>query len=202
MAKEPVAGRVKTRLAAEIGNQAALVVYDNLLHISRTAARSAAQQVDGQYGWWVAGDNGLEWACTFDPDADAHVAQQGDDLGQRMTLAFEQGFARDWSPVIMIGCDIPDLDAAYIVNAAEQLAAHDVVIGPANDGGYVLIGLRSMTAAPMNGPDWGTAKVLDQTVAILAKHNLSYTFLSHRSDLDLVTDLDEFPELQIARKRD
>ena len=116
------------------------------------------------------------------------------DIGLRMGRAFEEGFGSGYEPVVIIGSDIPDITADIMQKAFEGLKAHDLVLGPAVDGGYYLIGMHKAAfcrANPrlFNGIHWGTDRVLPQTLAVAKELGLSYTLLDTLDDVDRPEDL-------------
>ncbi|MFW6334868.1 MAG: TIGR04282 family arsenosugar biosynthesis glycosyltransferase [Desulfosalsimonas sp.] len=160
--KAPAVGRVKTRLAESIGGRAALFLYrafveDILDAISATDLRLRIFYYPPEDGGlvrrWIGGGPRL-------------FAQQGDDLGARMHDAFcrtaQEGFER----IVLAGSDIPEIDESIIKAAFSALETHPAVIGPAEDGGYYLVGLRaeSVCRQVFSGIDWGTDRVLDQSL--------------------------------------
>jgi uncharacterized protein len=117
--------------------------------------------------------------------------QQGEgDLGSRMAQAFENAFSSGMDAVTIIGTDCPDLDAEMIVQAFKMLEQHDLVLGPANDGGYYLIGLRRFIPQLFEGIRWGTSEVWQQTIAIAGKMNVAIASLSPLDDIDRPEDLE------------
>jgi rSAM/selenodomain-associated transferase 1 len=153
-AKAPVAGRVKTRLIPALGAEGA----------ARLAARMLEETVDEALA------TGLEVELCGDPDpAEWHevrpglvlTAQGEGDLGERLARASE----RAGSPVLLIGADCPDLNRDRLGKAAAALGQHDAVIHPAEDGGYVLLGLRRLDSSVFEGIHWSTSVVGAQTIA-------------------------------------
>ena len=114
--------------------------------------------------------------------------QCGDDLGMRMMSAFEVSFAAGMSGVIIIGTDCLDLDDQIMARGFELLERHDLVLGPAQDGGYYLIGLRRLFPQLFVGIDWGTSQVRQQTVDIAQKLNLAIAYLPILYDIDRPED--------------
>lgn len=125
-------------------------------------------------------------------------AQCEGDLGQRLAHAFHQGFARGRERLLAIGSDCPAIESAHIARAFYLLRHHDLVLGPALDGGYYLIGLRQAVPALFQGVAWGTAEVLRQTVAIATHLNLSTAFLDPLPDIDRPEDLPEWEKILTA----
>jgi hypothetical protein len=187
-AKAPVPGRVKTRLARTIGDEAAALVYRALAE--RTLATAAAARRAG-----VVADVEL-W---IDPDSDAAAVepwrerygatierQAGADLGERMRHALRASLAHG-RPALLIGTDVPGYDVAYLAAAAATLERRDAVIGPAMDGGYVLIGLARDVDA-FAGVQWSTAGVLAATRARLTAAGASHDELASLRDVDTYDD--------------
>jgi rSAM/selenodomain-associated transferase 1 len=185
--KAPVRGQVKSRLAADIGDEAALELYKNfILDIIDTVKKTG-------YPFRI---------CYYPPHAGAEVSswlaghyrivpQQGSDLGERMENAFLRCFSEGFERALLIGSDLPDLAPAVLQNAMASLAEHDAVIGPASDGGYYLIGFHSRTLLPrvFQGIPWSTETVFQETMAILKKSALSVDQAPTWNDVDTVEDL-------------
>lgn len=111
------------------------------------------------------------------------------DLGQRLSHAFERGFAAGLRRVLMVGSDCPGIGNQQILQALTQLETHDVVLGPAEDGGYYLIGLKAPQPRLFESISWGQSCVLQQTIAIATRHRLSVSLLDPMSDIDRPEDL-------------
>lgn len=184
--RAPVAGRVKTRLAAEIGNDAALRVYRRLAEHAVSAARAAdgaavrihftpAEDGDAVRAWLGAGAEYL-------PQADG-------DLGERMRRAFETAFAAGHRRVVIIGSDLPDLSAEALRTAFDLLDSHAAVLGPARDGGYYLLGMTEMIDGIFDGVPWSTPAVLDATLARLRTAGARAAMLPVLADVDEAADL-------------
>ncbi len=112
-----------------------------------------------------------------------------------MADAFVRAWRQGAGRVLLIGSDCPDIDAAVIRDGLEQLLNHDVVLGPAVDGGYYLIGLRTSVGRPaclFDGVDWGTDQVLQQTLTLAETAGLSSAFLRELHDIDRPEDLVHF----------
>lgn len=113
--------------------------------------------------------------------------QEGDDLGQRMQHAFETALHQADSAVI-IGSDIPGLSSRIIENAFEQLETHDFVIGPARDGGYYLLGMKSLQAELFREISWSTSRVFEETVFRMEQLGKSWAPAPLLSDVDEAED--------------
>lgn len=187
--RAPVPGRVKTRLARHLGDDAACDLYramvDDLLANARVAGYPIALFHDGP-----AAELPADWRhCVRQLSP-----QQGETLGARMAAAFTQGFAAGWERVLLLGSDIPELDAAIIHAAAAALDAHDVAIAPAVDGGYCLIALKRDSYRPEIFDDipWSTDRVLELTLARCHQANLCVATLRTLQDLDTLTDIGNY----------
>lgn len=192
-ARLPRPGRVKTRLIPALGPHGATRLYAHLLE--RTLA-SAAQLQDTTLQFWCDPAGEAPEACSelakrygMTP----HL-QSGQDLGSRMHHALETALDR-FDAAVLIGSDCPDLDAGYLGQAFVQLADHDVVIGPADDGGYILIGMKRAQPRLFEPLPWGTPDVLDQTRLRLTRNGCRWAELPTLRDIDGPEDLAHFPEL-------
>jgi rSAM/selenodomain-associated transferase 1 len=186
-ARAPVAGMVKTRLVPQLGAEGALRLHRQLIESTLFRARDAAL---GEVTLWLAGEVGH-------PEVTACVARQrvglqaqrGDDLGMRMHAAFAATFAaQPRHGCLLIGTDCPALSPAHLQEAAAALAGHDVVLVPALDGGYVLVGLNAPRAALFHDIAWGTPAVLEATRARIAAARLRCAELPALPDLDTADD--------------
>lgn len=188
--KNPVAGKVKTRLAKVVGDEKALMVYRHLLDHTRQLARQVEQDKRVCYSDFIPGPD--EW----DLPGFSKVLQQGEDLGARMNNAFQQAFLSGCRKCVIIGSDCPELDREIVERAFSLLDQHDVVLGPAKDGGYYLLGMKSLHRNLFVDKSWSTGNVLQETLASLEKGSLSFTLLPELSDIDEVSDLVNFPEIR------
>jgi rSAM/selenodomain-associated transferase 2/rSAM/selenodomain-associated transferase 1 len=188
-AKEPIAGGVKTRLARTIGAERATSVYMQLAE--RTLAMAVAARAAGIVGrveLWCAPDAGRPaFAAWRDRYGVELAAQTGGDLGARMHHALDSALARG-APALLIGTDCPVLDLACLARASAALADHDAVFVPAEDGGYVLVGLaRSLDV--FSDVAWSTTGVMAATRANLEAQRATWRELPPLWDVDLPQDL-------------
>lgn len=182
-AREPQAGRVKTRLVPVLGEEGALDLYQQLL-----ARQIGVLEISGlcPAELWVDGD---PQAAAFAGFSGLRHRQQGGGLGERMRFAAAQGLGRN-AFVILIGSDCPGLDAGYLAQAARALASgEELVIGPAEDGGYVLLGLRRCEPALFEDIEWGGERVLAQTLEKARKAGMEPVLLPPLADIDRPADL-------------
>lgn len=191
LARVPEIGRVKTRIAAELGEERTLTLYaamlDDLLASIGNSSPTTAVEI-----LWTGSDDvtGADILRTF---GDRHLAQQiGKDLGDRLTIAFaERVLFHKADKVIAIGTDDPTISRELIETAFALLSSCDWVIGPAIDGGYYLIGCRGEAFHPsvFEGIEWGQNTVFEATVTRIRNRSATYARLPPRNDLDLVSDL-------------
>lgn len=182
-AKAPRAGQVKTRLAAAIGDARALTIY-------RGVGTRVAATIGGAYPLtvWYEPVDALEemraWLGEWE-----FQGQVDGDLGERMRHALALHLSRGDRPVIAIGADAPHVDAAVIARAVEFLHTTDVVLGPAVDGGYYLIGLNRLIPDVFRGIAWSTGSVLEQTIARCQRVGVRVGLLDELRDIDTVQDV-------------
>jgi rSAM/selenodomain-associated transferase 1 len=184
MAKHPVPGRVKTRLAAVLGPERACELYRAF--VLDLAERLARLPYAVTWAYWPpeAPFSTLVPGMLCRPQA-------GRDLGERMAWAVETVLAEGAGPVLVIGADAPHVSEASLAEAVSALAAGaDVALGPADDGGYYLIGLRALAPALFTGIAWSTADVLAITRARAAEAGLRVHLLPPAFDVDEVADLE------------
>lgn len=191
--KYPEPGRVKTRLADGIGAHDAAAVYCRL--VALTIERTVPPESQA-YDRIVYADPNfpLDRYRSWLPGAENLAIQQGDSLGERMRTAFLESFAAGYHKVALVGSDCPDVNAPLIQNAFSLLDDCDAVLGPAVDGGYYLIALTRDNEQIFKGIDWGTARVMQQTIARLEGSGLSRALLPVLRDVDRLEDLNFFRE--------
>ncbi len=182
--KLPRPGHAKSRLAAEIGVEAAARLATAFLQDTTSMLQREAGRLFVAY---EAGGSDVDTATRFGT-ADA-FAQNGRDLGERLADAFEQSFRRGARNPVLIGSDSPTLPGHLLDMASRALATHDVVLGPATDGGYYLIGLQTPRPGIFEGIDWSTGAVLEQTLTRCLDAGLRVFFLPTWYDIDTATDL-------------
>lgn len=179
MARYPTLGRVKTRLARDIGKAGALRVYRQLLDHHRREFRQT--------------DFDVEWRYTparspFRRLVRKTKPQPTGDLGERMQRIFEESFAHGYRRVVMIGTDAPKMNQRTIRRAFRLLNKNVAVFQPTRDGGYALIGLSRMLAV-FSGISWSTDKVMAQTRQRLNRLGVDFAELPPTFDVDTIEDL-------------
>jgi rSAM/selenodomain-associated transferase 1 len=186
--RNPELGKVKTRLAKTIGDNNALKVYKYLLdHTHHTLLQL---NIDKAVYYSVAIREDDIWNSN---QFQKHL-QQGEDLGLRMQHAFESAFKANYDKVIIIGSDLLDLKANHIQKALDALDTNDIVIGPAQDGGYYLMGMKTLFPKVFQNKNWGTDSVFQDTMQDL--QNLDVHLLDELNDIDTFEDFKVYPELK------
>ncbi|MCY3885708.1 MAG: TIGR04282 family arsenosugar biosynthesis glycosyltransferase [Gammaproteobacteria bacterium] len=179
-AREPRIGHVKTRLAADIGEAKALDCYTKTLEIAIQAASNQALEL------WYEGNPASSWI-----ERRLHLKEQpAGSLGNRMLSAFCDGVD------IVIGSDIPLITNSYVDRAAELLTFVDVVLGPTEDGGYCLIGMRRALPELFEGVTWSSTQVLGATLRNAKRQNLRVELLAPLWDIDDATGYDRWISMQ------
>jgi rSAM/selenodomain-associated transferase 1 len=176
-AKEPVAGRVKTRLIPALGAEGAAALARDMLARTLEEARAAGLAVE------LCGDPDAAQWHELKPGLSLTAQGEGG-LGERLARV-----ASAAQPVLLIGADCPDLDRRRLRAAADALGAYDAVIHPAQDGGYVLLGLRRFDDSLFEGISWSTAAVAAQTIARIEALGWSLHVAETLRDIDEPADL-------------
>lgn len=193
MTRAPVEGRVKTRLAAAVGSAQALRVHQELL--DHTLAEATGAEL-APVSLWVDGDvSNPEIRRLVRKYAVPVHSQCGADLGERMAYVFDRVLAHaDFC--VVVGSDCPPLDGSHLRGSCEALdAGRDLVIGPAEDGGYVLIGLRAPHPVLFKAMPWGGDQVAKRTLAVAQGLALDCEILAVLWDLDRAEDLRRYRQL-------
>ena len=181
--KNPVKGKVKTRLAASIGDERALDIYKLLLaHTRQVALGLNTTKRHLFYDQWIEMED--DWSKT---DFQKHLQYSGG-LGKRMAKAFEHVFEQGAEKLVIIGSDCAQLQSSDVEEAFLALDQADVVFGPAMDGGYYLCGMRVNEPAVFELKAWSTATVLEESIALCRDNGLSVRLLKSLSDIDTIED--------------
>lgn len=186
--RNPKLGKCKTRLAATIGDQAALDIYMILMRHTAEITKNLNCSKEVYYSDEVP-DNDL-WG----KDNYAKRLQEGNDLGERMYNAFKSGFQKGYKKIILIGSDIYDLNSETIEEAFLEMENADFVIGPAADGGYYLVGMKTLNNEIFQNKNWGTESVLEDTLNNL--NHKKVKLLEIKNDIDVYEDLEDIDVFQ------
>ena len=179
-ARKPVIGKVKTRLAATIGDLKALEIYKKLLMHTRAVAKSVSCDA---FAFLTENDTDNFWqgfSCEL---------QTGESLGDRMHEAFNLLFKKGYKHCIIIGSDCPGLTNEIINDAYVALNTNDVVIGAATDGGYYLLGMKKLHNSLFKNKNWSTENVFTETLVDIKQHALTYKTLPVLHDVDEEKDV-------------
>ncbi|NRD21747.1 glycosyltransferase [Winogradskyella litoriviva] len=173
-------GTVKTRLAKTIGDFGAFEVYTELVKITEKATQALAFDKRIYFSTSVVDS---QWPNDF------KTVQNGTDLGERMNNAFIDGFKAGYKKIVLIGSDLPDINASHISKGIDALETSDVVFGPAEDGGYYLVGLSQPNTTIFTDKPWSQPNLLTETLQELHKNNVSVSTLDTLNDIDTFEDL-------------
>mgnify|MGYP002633816008 CR=1 FL=1 len=182
--KAPVIGQVKTRLISSLGERGALNLYQQMFE--RLIADLSASRFNIEL--WISPDKNHGF---FQQYRLPKCQQTGVDLGASMHAALNSGLTRHAS-VILLGTDLPLIDCSYVELAVNALQTHEVVLGPAEDGGYGLVGVKGESPDMFSKIEWGTERVLSQTCARLNRDGLDYHLLPLIWDVDRPADLPRY----------
>lgn len=176
-------GAVKTRLAATIGDEKALRIYTELCEHTRAITEKLPVTKIVFYS------NEINTGDIWPDNAYQKALQHGDGLGERMRNAFAAAFASGYDSICIIGTDCYELTASVIGEAFNALRSSDAVIGPAEDGGYYLLGLRKFYPALFVKKNWSTSSVFKDTLENFESAGISYSTLPLLRDVDVEDDL-------------
>jgi uncharacterized protein len=184
--RNPELGKVKTRLAATLGDERALAIYLKLV----AHTRSIASEVDCDRVVWYS--NFVDTEDNWPNDLFYKDRQTGETLGDRMQLAFDRAFQKGYQRVCVIGTDCLELTSEILNRAFNKLTIQDAVIGPALDGGYYLLGMKKLHSELFKNKVWSTNKVFENTVNDFEQLNLSFDLLPTLTDIDEEKDLPSY----------
>ena len=179
--RNPELGKCKTRLAATVGDESALNIYKFLLDHTKNITKGL------KIGKWVYYSDDIWENDIWDKSVYEKKVQSGNDLGERMSNAFIDGFNAGHEKIIIIGSDMYDLNENDLLEAFQILDHHDYVIGPAIDGGSYLLGMKVLNPVLFKNKTWGTDTVLEDTIQDLKGKN--YDLLAPKNDIDYFEDI-------------
>ncbi len=184
----PVSGQAKTRLIPALGADGAAALQRRMTQHTLSLAKTCDCRLQIRF----CGGNLAQMRSWLGPHLDYQLQGEGD-LGERMAQAFRAGFDQGDQQIVIIGTDCPWIDRQTIAAAFAALTSHDLVLGPATDGGYYLIGLRKLVPELFQAIPWSTATVCAKTVEIAQAVGISCTLLPALSDIDRPEDLARLP---------
>lgn len=179
--RNPELGKCKTRLAATIGDAAALEIYKFLLEHTATVTKNLTAAKTIYYSETIWEDD------VWDNAIFSKKVQKGKDLGERMYHAFQAAFESGYEKVVIIGSDMYELAQSDLEDAFSALDKDDFVLGPAEDGGYYLLGMTSLEAPLFKDKDWGKETVLKDSLNNLK--NKRVKILETKNDVDVYEDI-------------
>lgn len=183
--RNPELGKVKTRLASALGEDKALAIYFQLAAHTRSITKNLIMDKVVYYTEYV--DTEDSWENKIYQKR----LQHGDILGARMFNAFTEGFSKNYTSICIIGTDCWELKPQIIEDAFKALEKDDAVLGPANDGGYYLLGMNHLHAEIFQEKSWSTNKVAFETIDTFNQLNLKFRLLPVLNDVDDEKDLPE-----------
>lgn len=190
--KSPILGEVKTRLQPDYSPEDSLMVHKALLFNTLEVTKKL-DDIDVEL--CCAPDRNTSFFLSCENNYPITLSnQEGADLGERMAFASSVTL-QTYEKVLVIGIDCPDIDENYILQAFTALEDNDAVIGPAMDGGYVLLGLRKFSPEIFNDILWGVDSVFEETKAAFNLLDWSWHELEKKYDVDLPEDLQRYPFL-------
>ena len=186
--RNPEPGKVKTRLAKDVGEITAFKIYNFLLEHTVSVTKNLAVSKEVYYSEAIPQND------IWETEIFTKKLQQGEGLGKRMKNAFEEGFKNGYKNIIIIGSDLYDLQQEDLEKAFQLLREKDAVIGPATDGGYYLLGMNQLFPEVFEDKEWGTSSVLEDTLKDLKGKNIA--LLEARNDVDYYSDIKDHKDFQ------
>lgn len=177
-------GKVKTRLAKTIGNEGAFEVYKHLVKITEKVSEKISVDKHIYFSDTIIEE---KW-----PKSKKFI-QKGVDLGQKMQNSIKKGFEDGYEKIILIGSDLPDISPQIIYQGFDKLNKKSIVFGPAEDGGYYLIGLTQQHNIIFKNKPWSQSNLLTTTLDELTFNKISFSLLKSLNDIDTVEDLKNSP---------
>ena len=178
--KNSILGKVKTRLAKTVGDNKAFEVYKQLVDITEECSLKVDSDKHIYFSEKVINSKWVD---------ELKFVQEGESLGDRMMNAFKNGFSQGYEKVILIGSDLPDISPEIIQEGFERLEKNEVVFGPAEDGGYYLIGMTKFQKFMFENKPWSECSLLEITLKELREQEVIYSLLQTLNDIDTFEDL-------------
>ena len=181
--RTPELGKVKTRLAKTMGEEEALEVYKYLLNHTKDVVNKLEIPVFIYYAGLMKSQD------IWNTQNFKKRLQSEGDLGHRMMDAFTEVFAHGYAKVMIIGSDCYELTSEIIIQGINTLEYNDIVIGPAADGGYYLLGMKKVISDLFINISWSTKHVLNETIGVAQNLHLTYELLPVLNDVDEEKDV-------------
>ncbi len=179
-ARKPELGKAKTRLAATVGNKKALEIYFRLL----THTKLITENLPCDKYVFLTHEQDDNFWNGFNAEI-----QKDETLGEKMQHAFSLLFKKGYENVLIIGTDCPGITTEIVADGFKKLKTQDVVIGPAEDGGYYLLGMNKLQTDLFKDISWSSERVRQQTIDKLKKQNLTHSLLPTLNDVDEEKDV-------------
>jgi uncharacterized protein len=187
-ARYPVPGQVKTRLIPALGADGAALLYRQMVEHTLQQARVLGQIRPISIEIWFTGGSKAQIQDWLGRDLIYELQPPGD-LGDRLSYALQTTLNKGNTAAVVIGTDCPELNPAILEQSFSALQHNELILGPARDGGYYLIGLQRLIRELFVGISWSTAEVFQQTDKIAESLNLTRAYLTSLSDVDVPQDL-------------
>lgn len=191
----PKANQVKTRLIPALGAERAAFLYQQMAEHTLAQVRKLNVLEPLSVQIWFTGGSIAQMKTWLGDDLDYQTQPEGD-LGDRLSQAFQTAFNQGHQLVVAIGTDCPSLSASILDQGFRTLKHHRLILGPATDGGYYLIGMQQLYPEVFNGISWGTFEVLNQTVNIAEELGLEIAYLPTLTDIDTPKDLEIWEQVK------
>lgn len=178
-------GKVKTRLAKTVGDENAFTIYKALVEVTEIATSSINVDKRIYFSDAIIHE---KWPNDY------KAVQKGEDLGQRMSNAFKDGFNDGYTEIVLIGSDLPNITKKVINNGFGSLKSKEVVFGPAEDGGYYLVGMSKLHHFIFENKAWSTSNLLEETLSELKQKKIEVSLIETLNDIDTFEDLQAYPK--------
>ncbi len=192
--KNPIPGTVKTRIARAVGDDRATEVYRHLLQYTQQITSNGPWEKIVYYGDFVNSDDG--W------NGYGKCQQTGHDLGERMANAFREQFAAGAEKAVIIGSDCLAITEDHLHRAFQALDRADVVLGPATDGGYYLLGMSQLHLALFDGMPWSQPELRQRTEQVITQRGISFERLDELTDIDEWSDYEQAMEVSLQGQKE
>ena len=178
-------GKVKTRLAKTVGDDNAFTIYKALVEVTENATENIDVDKRIYFSDAIVDEKWLN---------NVKSVQKGNDLGERMSNAFQDGFKDGYENIVLIGSDLPNISADIIHDGFKALNDNEVAFGPAEDGGYYLIGMSKFQNCIFEDKAWSTSNLLEETLSELKQKKIKVSLIETLNDIDTFEDLETYPE--------
>jgi hypothetical protein len=189
MTRYPEAGKVKTRLIETLGDKNAADLHQRMAEHTMSTLKPL-HDIEAADLFVFFNGGSIEQMQRWLGSTFTYQSQQGNNLGEKMGNAFAYIFRSGYNRAVILGTDCPDIEGATVIQALKYLRSADLVLGPAEDGGYYLLGLNQTIPQLFEGIEWGSDRVLAQTTQQAKQQNLSIEYLHPLRDIDTPADLE------------